>query len=666
LIDILNQLLDGVPTGCVYGLVAVGLVLTYKTSGVFNFAFGAQAFTSAVVFYICVRDHNWPLVPAAFFAIVVVSLALGLVLDQFIFKLLRTSPQLPKLVTTIGLMVGIPETVKAIFGGSTRNAPPSLAVGHGWHIASLSINADGVVTLVATFFVVIALTVLFRWTPIGLRMRAVVESHRLVELNGINAEHVSTFSWLLSSLLAGMAGVLLAPLFTVVDSNNFTLLIVAASAAAVFAGLSSIPLALVGGIVLGALQQLLAYHLPLNSVLAKNIRPSMPFILLAVLLLVRPGLRRQDVTDPLSGVDPPPPALAVTYMDPRLAKINRLLFLAFVTAVAIGVLFLLPGLWVSYLAEGLALTTIFLSITVLVGIGGQISLCQASFAGLGAFTAGQLATRWDFPLYGGIIVGAIVAAALGVLIALPCLRLGGLYLALGTLAFALMLQNTLFVEPWLTGSEGGVDVPRPLIGPIDFADDRAFFFFALAIFGLCGFAVVLLRRGTTGQYLAALRGSEVAATSVGINPIRAKVTVFAVSAAIAGAGGALYASYLETARVDDFNAIQGLFWVLLVVTLGSRTVDGALNAGMAFVLLPPLLGDILHVPSDLVVPIQFALFGFGAVTFARHQEGIVEYQKRASIERFNARLTRWFGPAKTRGAAPAPPGAPPAPAAAGP
>jgi branched-subunit amino acid ABC-type transport system permease component len=660
LIDVLNQLLDGVPTGCVYGLVAVGLVLTYKTSGVFNFAFGAQAFTSAVVFYVLVHDHGWPLVPSALIAIVVVSLALGLLLDRFIFRLLRTSSPLAKLVTTIGLMVGIPETIKAIFGASARNGPPSLAVGHGLTLGSLTLTADGVAVCFATLVTVIVLTVLFRWTPLGLRMRAVVESHRLVELNGINAEHVSTFSWLLSSLLAGLAGVLLAPLYNVVDSNGFILLIVAASAAAVFAGLTSIPLALVGGIALGALQQLLAHRLPLDSVLARNIRPSLPFILLAVLLLVRPGLRRPQTTDPLSGVDPPPPALAVTYMDPRLAKINRILFLVFVTVVCLAVMFLLPGLWVSYLAEGLALTTIFLSITVLVGIGGQISLCQASFAGLGAFTAGQLATRWNFPLYLGILAGAAVAAVLGILIALPCLRLGGLYLALGTLAFALMLQNTLFVEPWLTGSEGGVDVPRPLIGSIDFANDRAFFFFALVVFGICGFAVVLLRRGTTGQYLAALRGSEVAATAVGINPIRAKVTVFAVSAAIAGAGGVLYASYLETARVDDFNAIQGLFWVLLVVTLGPRTVDGALNAGMAFVLLPPLLGDILHVPSDLVSSIQFALFGFGAVTFARHQEGIVEFQKRTSIEKFNARLIRWFGPAKTEEAAAA--SAAPAPA----
>ena len=168
-----------------------------------------------------VRDHNWPLVPAALVAVVVVSIALGLVLDRFIFRLLRTSSTLAKLVTTIGLMVGIPETVKAIFGGNDPQRATEPRVGDGLHIGSLSMNADGVATLVATVLTVIVLTVLFRWTPIGLRMRAVVESHRMVELNGINAERVSTFSWLLSSLLAGMAGVLLAPLFSVVDSSSF-------------------------------------------------------------------------------------------------------------------------------------------------------------------------------------------------------------------------------------------------------------------------------------------------------------------------------------------------------------------------------------------------------------------------------------------------------------
>ena len=210
-----------------------------------------------------------------------------------------------------------------------------------------------------------------------------------------------------------------------------------------FAGLSSIPLALVGGIVLGALQQLIAAHLPLNSVLARNIRPSMPFILLLrCCCSSRPAAHATSpIRCPVS-THPRPRSRSRTWTRGWPGSTGSCSSCSSL-AVCLAVIFVLPGLWVSYLAEGLALTTIFLSITVLVGIGGQISLCQASFAGLGAFTAGQLATRWDFPLYGGIIVGALVAAALGVLIALPCIRLGGLYLALGTLAFALMFQNTL-------------------------------------------------------------------------------------------------------------------------------------------------------------------------------------------------------------------------------
>lgn len=650
----IKALVDGLPVGCVYGLVAVGLVLAYKTSGVFNFAFGAQAFVSATVFYVLRKDHGWPTVPAALVAIVLCGVVLGLLLDRFIFRLLRSAAPLPRLVTVIGLMVGIPETVKAIFGTSTKNAPPSIAwnAGSSYSVAGVTVSADALMTVVVTLIVVVLITSLLRWSAVGLQMRAVVESSRLVQLNGIDAERVAAASWVLSSLLAALAGVLLAPLYAVVDANHFTLLIVAASAAAVFGRLSSLPLALVGGMVLGSGQQLVAHFLPLDSVLARNIRPSMPFLMLAVLLLALPGLRRSESVDPLSGVDPPPPAIAVSYLDPRLARMQRALFVGFLGVLALSVGFVLSDYWVHVLAGGIALTTIFLSITIVTGLGGQISLCQASFAGLGAFAAGQLADRWNFPIYGGILLGALVAAALGLLIALPCLRLGGLYLALGTLAFALLVENTLFAERWLTGGERGVAVPRPLIGGIDFGGDRAFFFFAFAVFAVCGLVVVVVRRGTTGQYLAALRGSEVAAAAIGINPVRAKLTAFALSAAVAGAGGALYASYLGTARVEDYPAIQGLFWVLLVVTLGSRTVDGAVNAGMSFVLLPVILEELLRVDSSLSSPIQFALFGFAAVSFVRHQEGIVEYQKRASIEWVNARLGGWLDRRSGSGAAP--------------
>jgi branched-chain amino acid transport system permease protein len=365
--------------------------------------------------------------------------------------------------------------------------------------------------------------------------------------------------------------------------------------------------------------------------------------MLFLLLLFWPGLRsRREATDPLAGVDPPPPALAITYADPRVAKLNRIAFLVFLTAVFVGALFVVNGYWLFLITQGLVYTTIFLSITVLTGMSGQISLCPAVFAGVGTFTAARLAQEFGFPILWGMVIGAVVAAAVGVLVALPALRLGGLYLALATLAFALMVENVVFPLDWVSGGDAGIEVPRPQIGPIDFADDRAFFLLAFAIFALVGTAVVLIRKGTTGRYLAALRGSEVAASAIGINPVRAKITVFALSAAVAGIGGTMLASLQGSASIDEYSSFIGLFWIVLVVTLGTRTVDGAVNAGMAFILMPELL-DLLGVSSSLQVPVQFALFGFGAVTFAKNPEGVVEANKRKSIQAVSRWVVRHFG-----------------------
>ena len=153
-------------------------------------------------------------------------------------------------------------------------------------------------------------------------MRAVVESPRMTELAGVNADRVGAFSWMLSSFFAGLAGVLLAPLFPQVSSDNYFLLIVAAIAAAAFASLSSLPIAFLGGILLGVLNQVLATKLPTGSVLAQGLRPSLPFVALFLLLVLWPGLRnRRETTDPLAGVDPPPPGLAAD--DRSVARSRR-------------------------------------------------------------------------------------------------------------------------------------------------------------------------------------------------------------------------------------------------------------------------------------------------------------------------------------------------------
>jgi branched-chain amino acid transport system permease protein len=641
--ELIGYVIRGIPFGCVFGLVAVGLVLTYKTSGVFNLAFGAQAFLSAAVYYDVRSRHEWEILPAFVLAVLVVAPLGGLILDRLIFRHLRTAPAIAKLVISIGLLVAVPEMVKLWFGSSPAFGPPTIWPNEFaiYRFGEYAISANQAATVVATAASVLLLTLLFRYTNLGLQMRAVVESPRMTELAGINADRISTVSWMLSSVFAGLAGVLLAPLFAQVASNNFTILIIAAIAAAAFARLSSIPMALLGGLLLGILQGILTGYLPLDSILAAGLRPSLPFVVLFLLLIFLPGLRqRREATDPLAGVDPPPPGLAA---ERRSHGLTQLTWGFGIVAVAVAMyvsLFELDEFWLRIVTKAVVFSVIFLSITVITGMGGQISLCQATFAGVGAFTTAQLVDRYDLPVGLTMIAGALLAAAVGALLAVPALRLGGIYLALATLAFAFMFQNVLVPLDWVAGGEGAppVRVPRPEWGPLDFADNRAFFLFAVAILAVIGVLVILIRKGTTGRYLDALRGSEVAASAIGISAARARIVAFAVSAGIAGIGGALLAVQERQANGANFQPIFGLFWIVIVVALGARTVEGAIQAGLAFAFMPEILKGLGLSPSY-----QFILFGLLAMNFARHPEGIVEANKRASLEFIERRLRRRRG-----------------------
>jgi len=417
--EILQFGIEGFPVGCVYALVAVGLVLTYKTSGVFNLAFGAQAFLSAAVFLELRNDRDWPLWAAFVVAVVVVGPLVGLLLDRLLFRHMRTASWMVKLATSLGLLVAIPEAVKAFwFGQSERFNAPSVApllgidAQRSFHFGDYNISANRLVTIIATLFIVVALALLFRYTTLGLQMRAVVESPRMVELAGVDSERVSMSAWMLSSLLAALSGVLVAQdsLLNGVDANKITLLIVAAIAAAAFGKLTSIPLTLVGGLLLGIGQRVIAGKLPTDSIFAQGIRPALPFLVLFLLLIFLPALyKRRDVGDPLAGVDPPAPAIAASYKDEQLRRFTRMIFPVFIAGFIFLNLFVLSDLWVFRLTNGLVMAVIFLSITAFTGISGQVSLGQAAFAGFGAAITGQLASQSDVPSWIGMLIGGAVA-----------------------------------------------------------------------------------------------------------------------------------------------------------------------------------------------------------------------------------------------------------------
>jgi ABC-type branched-subunit amino acid transport system permease subunit len=288
----------------------------------------------------------------------------------------------------------------------------------------------------------------------------------------------------------------------------------------------------------------------------------------------------------------------------------------------------MPGNWTFTLTQGLAYSIIFLSIVLLTGMSGQISLCQAAFAGIGAFTCAQLVSHFGISVLLGIVAGGAVAAVVGVVVAMPALRLGGLALALATLAFGLLADNVGFQFPWSGNGDSGVNIPRPQLGSLNFTSGKAFFVLAFVLLIACAAVVLAIRQGTTGRELAAMRGSELAAASIGTNLAKLKITVFAVAAALAGVGGALYGSLQGTVSPNDFNSFLSLVFMVVVVTTGVYTVQGAIQAGMAYVILYQVLD---YLPSEWrnLFPI---LFGLGAVTYALHPEGVVEWQKRRVVE----------------------------------
>ncbi len=657
--DLVNYAIPGVPYGCEFALMAVGLVLTFRATGVFNLAFGAQAFASAFVYDLLQRSDHLPQWVALIVAVGVLAPAIGLSLDRFLYRHIPTASTTAKVVVSLGVLIAIPELIPMIFGASVRTQLGYLWLSPGivyFHLAQTPITGADISTVVITVGVVVALAAVFRWSTFGLRMRAVVESRRLAQLEGVDATAVAAGAWALSSLLAGLAGVLLLPQMGSLDPTQpleFTALLVAGLTAAAAASMTSIPVAFGAGILIGVLETVLQQVLPQGSVLSQGLLPSLPFVLLVGVLLTNRRLRTiEQSSDPLAGVDPPPAPPSVTVRDERLAGPMKWGWRLVLVLFVVSSLTWVPDVWVFPFDQGLVFSVIFLSITLVTGMGGQLSLCQATFAGIGAFTVGQLAQHLGLSVLVGALVGAALAAVVGAVVALVVSRVSGLLLTLVTLTFALFADNVLFQFSWSGGGLNGLTVPRPALGPISFQGDRAFLVLTLLILAACMGLVVLVQRGTIGRFLGALRGSPIGAASIGIDQGRARLIVFALSAAMAGLGGALYGAVQGPISPSDFDYVLSLTFVVVVVTTGSRTVEGAVQAGMGYAVIQQVLNEVVPTRFD---SLEIVLFALGALTYAAHPEGIVEYQRTVWLQRVNRLLALYdqrraggSGPSSTR------------------
>ncbi|MGW7364208.1 ABC transporter permease subunit [Streptomyces sp. NPDC054841] len=639
--DLLGFVLSGLVSGALYALLATGLVLSYSASGLFNFAHGATAYLCALAFYELHSGFGWPAVPTALLLVFVVAPGIGWGLDRLMFRGLARAGETAQIVATIGLLVALPAAglwaVELLWDAGAPVLPaenqyglpgvgPSPAV--SWQpVDGVGIDSDQLITWVATAVAAVGLWVLMRHTRLGLRLRAAVDNRGLVELRGISADRLSSIAWMLSSGLAGLAGVLATPLLGL-SAHDYTLFLFVSATAAVLGRFVSVPLAFAGGLALGVLQNLVAGYTSFAEGIT-GFRTAVPFLILFAGLLVMAQRRRAAGT---AAADAPP----VAYLAGRSwrrrwgpwAMAAVLLAAAFYTVTT--------PFWSGILAQGLAISLVFLSFTVVTGLGAMVSLAQATFVTGAALVAGLLMSR-GWPFVAAAAVGTCAAAVLGAVVALPALRLGGRSLALATLALAFLADQVLFQFRPLRNGDTGWEIPRPVFGPVDLGDDRAMGVALVVLVTIAVAALGALRTSPAGRAMLAVRSAPAAALASGASVVRTKLLMFTLSAGLAGFGGVMYASFNTRITATDFTAMTGLVWLAVVVAAGVRRPQFAVVAGLVFALVPHLMAEYVTESSHLPV----ILFGLAGLALANDPDGYcaaVPMRLHARRERLRGRV----------------------------
>ena len=573
----------GLVIGAVYAIAASGLVLTYTTSGVFNFAHGAQAMIGAFAYYQVGVVWGVPAVLAALLVVAVLGPVMGWLLYVGIMRRLSETAEITRIVVTVAVLLGLVGLAQWIWDPQSARIPEMLfGVDSTVTVAGVVLRYHELTCLVVALLLAVGLRLLFTRSRFGVLMRATVDDPELLRLTGHDPERISAISWMLGSMLAVLAGVLITPVIGgALEANSLTLLVIDASAAAVFGRLRSIPRTFVGAIVLGLSGSYLIAYAPVEWTWVGNLRTALPMIFLFVVLLVLPEDRLRGTA-------------VRTRERYEVPSVRRAVVWAVgLVGAVVAIRQLIDPTTVSTLQLGFAFAIIALSLTLLTGYAGEVNLAPLAFAAVAtivAFHLGIEGTGLDARMSLGGLLGGVAAAALaGVLVSVPTLRLRGLYLALATLAFGvfvstMLLRDTMehsFLGMRFTIFPGAnLLVPRLKVGPLDLDDQDTFLVVSAAVFGLLGALVVALRNSGYGRRLAAMKDSPAASAMLGQNLARLKLSVFALSTAIAGLGGIFMAMALGAVGADQYVLVGGLSLVMLTVVGGIGYVSGALFGGL--------------------------------------------------------------------------------------
>ena len=588
--ELLPFIVVGVAAGSVYGLAGLGLTLTYTTTGIFNFAHGALAAAAAFAFFTAHLEWGWPWPLALALAVLGVGVVGGLLVER-LARSLSIADAATAVVATVGLLLAVQGLIQWRYGTAARQLEPFLS-GTAVQLGGVAVTRQQAATVLVGLAAAGGVLAFLRFSRLGVQMRAVVGNPDLLALAGTDPTPVRTAAWIIGSGFAALSGVLIAP-FLGLEATLLTLLVVQAFGAVAIGRFRSLPLTYAGGVALGIAANILTKEFAGRPALG-GLPSSLPFIVLVVALVLWPpravGRANPAPVDTDRTQRPWPAAV-------RPAAIG-------IGAAALVALPHLVGPKLPSYTAAAALVVTFVSLALLVRGSGQISLCHAAFGAVGATAFSHFASSsgLGLPWFVALVLAGAAAVPIGALVAIPAIRLSGVYLALATFGFAILMERVAYPTGVMFGATGSRHAPRPSFA----GGDIALFYVTVAMAAGACLLVVAVSRTRLGRLLRGLAESPTALTTNGLSTNVTRLAAFAASAFLAGVAGALLAAGAGNVNGRSFASFNSLLYLVVLAVAGRRLVPSAVIAAGLLAVAPA------YVPDALVAH-QALLFGTATV-----------------------------------------------------
>lgn len=560
--DIVQFAFLGLGVGALYAFASQGLIVIYRGTGILNFSQGATAIAGVFLWWELRYENGVPFLVAAFFGILLSS-TLGFLTHWLILRPLRKASSLIRVIATLAVFVTVQAGVVIRYGSEPRQIPSVLPNDRIILWSDVAISLDRVILFGLGSLSALGLWLLYRSSAFGLATEAVSESEQSASAVGISPNKIAVANWVLGSSLTTIAGILVVPIITL-QVTAMTGLVLAALAAALVADFRSFPIATAMAFLLGIGQTLVGRFTD-----QQGLGASLPFLIVIVVLVFRgSSLPSRDYflrEFPMLGSG-------------RISWDWAL----FGSGIIVFLMLTKSPKWIDALTVSLSVAVILLSMVVLTGYAGQLSLAQYSIAGFGAYTAGRIASIFEISFLPALLIGVVCAVPLGLLFAVPAVRTRGLNLAIVTLGMGSTLELMLFKNRSYTGGVKGTSVKSPeifgySIDSIKYPERYGIFVLVSALFAV--WVVSNVRRGRSGRRLIAVRTNERAAAALGVDVITAKLFAFSLASAIAALGGILVAFRVSSISYQSFTTFTSITYVGFALVGGIGQLLGPFFGG---------------------------------------------------------------------------------------